>query len=133
MTQIILDTENANIELPESRKNGYSVTRTPLYSDVEMISGRITREFRGFVYETSYQYGYFTDEQKNLILATVEKGIRTPITCGILLQDNTMIFSDFLVTNIQKPKFMWGQSKDGSVSPLWMDFSFTMREVNPSD
>lgn len=133
MTQIILDSTGANIQLPESRKKNYTVTPVPLYSDVEMISGRLTREYRGTVYEVEYQYGYLEDALKNKIAEICEKGQKKPITCGILLQTNEMIFSSFLITQYNPPQFVWGTDLKGNAVPIWTDLSFTMREVRPHD
>lgn len=148
MTQLILDTTGYNIQLPESQNGGYVVDYQPLSVDVEMITGRVVRELRGSVWVVSYQYGYFDDATKNSVIAAVEKGRRQAIKCGFLPPDSTGAFkySDFIVTSFTYPKFMWsrkvmgkviddeGQEIDGYVpTPMWGDFSVTLREVKPSD
>lgn len=127
MTQLVID----GVVLPESKKKGYSADLIPLSVDVEMVSGRITRELRGNVWSIRYQYGYFSDDLKNQVLAACEKGKKTPIACGFLPQESAgaLSFSEFFVTNLQRPVFMW--SNDGK--PMWADFSVELREVNPHD
>lgn len=135
MVQLILDVGGANIELPESRKGGYTAALVPLSEYVQMISGRMVAELRGNVWEVSYQYGYFNDEMKNKVLAAAEKGRTTPITCGFLPPDSTaaLTYSRFFVTDFTYPKFMWSRNVDGNPVPLWGDFSLILREVDPHD
>lgn len=135
MTQLILDTTGYNIVLPESIEDGYIVTRSPLYVDVQMITGRLVRELRGYVWKISYQYGYFTDEMKNNIIAACEKGQSTPINCGFLTQESAdkLQYSDFFVTSFTRPKFMWSRTENEEIIPMWADFNFELQEVKPSD
>ena len=134
MTQLILDTDGYNISLPESRKDGYHAERSPLSQDVEMVTGRIVRELRGNVWIIRYQYGYFSDTEKNKLIAVAEKGKSQAITCGFLPPESSgeLTYSEFLVTNFQYPKFMWSTTGT-SPKPIWGDFSVELREVNPSD
>lgn len=135
MDQLILDTAGYAVAMPESRKGGYTASLTPLSEDVEMISGRLVRELRGNVWTVNYQYGYFSDEMKRLVIAACEKGGREPIVCDFLKPDSGGVLSTstFWVTKFKYPKFMWGRNdKDGPV-PLWGDFSLALREVRPSD
>lgn len=131
MTQLILDIEENNVQLPESKRGGYTVTKEPLTSAVQMISGRTVREVRGDVYVISYQYGYLSEEMKNRFLAACDKGVRTPILCSFLPQDSTEALTTdyFWVTEATRPHFMW--SKDGK--PLWGNFAVTLRGVRPID
>lgn len=141
MTQLILDTNGLNIVLPESKKNGYTANKQPLYVDVQMVTGRLVRELRGNVWVVSYQYGFFDDDTKNRLIEVCEKGQREPITCGFLPPKsvNELQYSEFLVTDFQTPKFMWSRhetSPDGKTDvpvPVWVDFAVTLREVNPND
>lgn len=126
MTQLILD----GFVLPESKKNGYKAILSSLYTDVEMISGRTVREFRGHIWEISYQYGFFSDEDKTKFISIVKNGISNPIRCGFLTPNSSNLnFSDFLVTDITYPKFFW--SSNGI--PMWGDFEIELKEVNPHD
>ena len=127
MTQLILD----GITLPESVKGGYAAVKEPLSKNVEMVSGRMVREMRGNVWRISYQYGYFSDELKNQILAACERGKSQPITCGFLPQESAgeLTYSEFFVISVTRPKFMW--STNGK--PMWGDFSVELREVRPHD
>lgn len=131
MTQLILDTLEYNISLPESKKGGYTATLQPLSVDVEMVTGRMVRELRGNVWVVTYQYGFFDDALKSKVLFAIEKGKRQSIQCGFLPpnSEDVLTYSDFIVTNFSYPIFMW--STDGK--PLWADFSFELREVKPSD
>lgn len=127
MTQLIID----SVQLPESQKGGYTVTKEPLSRNVEMISGRMVRELRGNIWQISYQYGYFSDELKNQVLAACEKGKMQPITCGFLPQESAeeLSYSDFFVTSVTRPKFMWSSND----KPMWGDFAVELREVRPHD
>lgn len=137
MTTLILDTDGLDIQLPESRKGGYTAVLAPLSVDVEMITGRLVRELRGNVWEINYQYGYFDEEMKTLVIAACEKGRREPITCGFLPpKSNDFLYSRFWVMDLQYPKFMWSTHLlgDGELPrPLWGDFAVSLREVRPSD
>lgn len=134
MTQLILDTTDINLALPESRKGGYQCIPKPLFVDTEMASGRLTRELRGSVYVLSYQYGYLTDEQKDDFISACEKGYREVIPCMFLAQNESeLITSDFLVTKYTPPKFMWSKTSNGNDVPLWGDFRVELREVEPHD
>lgn len=126
MRQLVFD----GIEMPESIKSGYAAWKDILEVQVEMISGRLVKEVRGSVWRIRYQYGFFNDADKSAVLASAEKGRRTPITCVFLPPDsNEYLSGEFFVTSIQYPTFMW--SRDGS--PLWADFAVELREVKPHD
>lgn len=135
MVQLILDTDGTNIELPESKKGGYTAKLTTLAEYIEMISGRMVAELRGNVWEISYQYGYFTDEMKNKVISAVKKGQITPIQCGFLPPDSVaaLTYSRFFVKEFTYPKFMWSRNDGGEPIPVWGDFSLTLREVEPHD
>lgn len=133
MTQLTLDAPDIALALPESRKGGYSCTTKPLFTDVEMASGRLTRELRGYIYTLSYQYGYLDDEGREKFIAACEKGWREPIECIFLTQSNEEMSSFFLVTDFTFPKFMWSRTASGETVPLWGDFRVTLREVDPHD
>ncbi len=128
MTQLILDSGGYSIRLPESIKKGYTAYEEDLSEDITMISGRMVRELRGVVWRIEYQYGYFSEEEKNRVISACRKGRQQPITCAFLPPDSdSMIVSKFFVTSFPSPRFMW--SADGK--PLWADFSIQLREVNP--
>lgn len=140
MTQLILDSNGAAVQLPESKKGGYTAQESELSVDVEMVSGRTVREVRGAVWVLSYQYGYLTTEQKDKVLAACQKGARGTIQCGFLTQesnDGALQYSDFIVTSFTRPKFMWSRiiSADGEETtiPMWADFKVDLREVRPHD
>lgn len=137
MTTLILDVAGYNIPLPESRKGGYYPRLEPLSVDVEMISGRLTRELRGNVWWIDYKYGYFDEETKNTVIMACEKGKRAPIECTFLSQNgNEMLTRTFWVMNFQYPTFYWGKAVRGEREtkvPMWGDFAISLREVKPSD
>lgn len=139
MTQLILDTEGYNISLPESRKGRYTAELRPLSVDVEMVTGRMVRELRGNVWYITYQYGFFTDNEKNNLISACRKGQRQSIRCGFLPPDSSgaLTYSNFLVTSFTYPKFMWSRMVDNTGTivqvPMWGDFSMEIREVSPSD
>lgn len=136
MIQLILDTEEHDLNMPESRKGGYSIQEHPLMQNGQMISGRMTREYRGDAWVISHQYGYFDEEQKKKFIAVCEKGMRQSIVCAFLTPDESaMQTSLFLVTDYRRPKFMWskvttenGEEKD---VPVWGDYYVELREVKP--
>lgn len=139
MTQLILDTDGYNLSLPESKRGGYSVERRPLSVDVEMVTGRMVRELRGNVWYVSYQYGFFSDSEKNDLIAVCRKGQGQSIRCGFLPPESSeaLTYSDFLVVSFSYPKFMWsrmtGEGENITSVPMWGDFSLELREVRPSD
>lgn len=134
MTQLILDTAGYNIILPETRKGGYQITEEELSVELEMIAGNIVKELRGDVWRINYQYGYFGEQDKNKLLAACKKGKKTPITCAFLIPTASQLqVSDFFVTAVTPPRFMWSTSQNGILAPVWGDFSFELREVRAHD
>lgn len=131
MTQLIID----GVVLPESKGGTYTAQKQPLYTEVQMASGRLVRELRGSAWVITYQYGFFNDQMKNSVIAACEKGINTPIRCGFLQQESAgeLTYSDFFVTSFSRPKFMWSRQAKGNTVPLWGDFVLELREVRPSD
>ena len=127
MVQLIFN----GMVLPESIKGGYSIRSVPLSVDVEMASGLTVRELRGNVWEISYQFGYFNDEDKNRFIQNCELGKSQPIVCGFLVpeSDGGLRSSSFWVMDYKNPTFGW--SRQGN--PIWADFSVSLREVRPHD
>lgn len=136
MVQLIID----GVEMPESQHGGYQVGKTELSVDIVMISGRLTREVRGNVWQIEYQYGWFDDTMMAAVLAACEKGLREPITVGFLPPGSAgeeLTYSEFLVTDLKRPTFYWSRITDDTpevpiASGVWGDFSVTLREVSPS-
>ena len=137
MTQLILDVDGYNVALPESRDGGYTVQKESLSVEIQMITGRIVREVRGSVWAITYQYGYLDQETKDGLIAACEKGRDEPIVCGFLPQNSmgALSYSSFFVTEFTRPKFMWakenGAGEEAVATPLWADFSVSLREVRP--
>ena len=136
MIQLILDTSENNVVLPESRNGGYTVKEETLSEDIQMISGRTVREYRGKVWVASYQYGYFNDSDMQRVIAACEKGMQQSILCSVLTHENSdLITTNFIVTSFERPKFMWSrivtESGEEKTVPMWADFSVSLREVQP--
>lgn len=131
MVQLILDVGGYEITLPESRSGGYTVSKEPLETTVQMISGRTVREVRGNVWNISYQYGFFKQADLQRLMEVCDKGIREPITCSFLPQESAeeMETARFWVESYDRPKFMW--SREGQ--PLWADFSIRLQGVTAVD
>lgn len=138
MTQLILDVGGADLQLPETKKQAYDARKEHLYQDVTMISGRLTREYKNYVWSVSYQYGFFSDLDRNAFLGACEKGTGQGILCSFLdPKTNEMKTKTFLVTSYTEPKFMWSrkvvQGDEYVTTPLWGNYSVSLREVKPSD
>lgn len=136
MIQLILDTSDNNVVLPESKNGGYTVKEETLSEDIQMISGRTVREYRGKVWSLSYQYGYFNDADMKRVISACEKGMQKSIACAFRTHESDgLISSVFIVTSFNRPKFMWSRivTKDGEEKsvPMWADFSVNLREVKP--
>ena len=136
MIQLILDTSDNNVVLPESKKGGYTVKEETLSEDIQMISGRTVREYRGKVWSLSYQYGYFNDADMKRVISACEKGMQKSIACAFRTHESDdLISSVFIVTSFNRPKFMWSrivtQSGEEKPVPMWADFSVSLREVKP--
>jgi len=132
MTQLVLDVGGYSVGLPESLKGGYLVREETLHEQVEMISGRTVREYRGKVWIISYQFGYFHEEDVKRVVAACEKGMSQSILCSFMTHDNYELqTTSFIVTSFTRPKFMWSRDVGGRTVPLWGDFSVELREVRP--
>ena len=136
MIQMILDVGGYAIPMPESQKGGYTIKEETLSESIQMISGRTVREYRGKVWVASYQYGYFSDSDMQRVIAACEKGMKQSITCTFLVHGSSELkTSKFIVTNYNRPKFMWSRMEAGDGTepaiPLWADYSVTLREVKP--
>ena len=133
MTQLILDTGNEGITLPEVIKGAYKPRKEDLGETVTMISGRMVKELRGRVWRISYARGWFDDIEKDKVIAACERGREQPITCQFLPPNGTeFITSKFFVTDFTYPVFQW--STEGETpKPLWVNFAVELREVKPHD
>lgn len=131
VTQLILDVGGYNVQMPETRKGAYYPRKEEDSVLIKMISTRLVKEWRGTSWRISYQYGYFSEEDKNRVIAACEKGRRQPIVCGFLPQESTgeLTYSKFFVESFQRPKFMWSRASEDKAVPLWGDFSVELVEV----
>ena len=133
MTQLILDTSNDGIYLPEVIKGAYKPRKEDLGETVTMISGRMVKELRGRVWRISYSRGWFDDTTKNRVLAACERGRQEPITCQFLSPtESDLLTSEFFVVDMQYPTFQWSMEGETPV-PMWVNFGVELREVKPHD
>lgn len=133
--QLILDVGEYAILLPESKYGGYEAYEETLSIDLTMLPGNMVKEIRGSVWHVNYQYGYFSEDMKNNILAACRKGQKEPIICAFLPPDgNELVNAEFFVTGMSTPKFQWSApDRNGVSQPIWADFSVQLREVEPHD
>lgn len=130
MIQLIIDTAENGITLPEVIRGGYRAWKEDLSVETVMISGRMTKELRGRVWRVKYDRGYLDDTMKDAVISACEKGRETPITCQFLPPNSAELLTrQFFVTAFQYPTFQWSMES----TPLWVNFSMELREVKPSD
>lgn len=122
MIQLIID----GITLPEISKNRYSSAPKKLGQSIEMISGRLIQEVRGYVQVIQAQYSYI-DKDLWVNLAPVLRSKKSfPV---VYLPDDAaeMKTGTFVVTSLTDPTFSF--SADGVA--YWTGLGFTLREVKP--
>lgn len=124
MTQLIIE----DIELPESRWDGYSAYEEVLSVKVEMISTRITEEIRGKVWKISRSFDYLTNSMYRRLMKLLRSGAVLNV---VFLPDDEVVLKTgrFVVEKISPPSYAF--SRDGV--PLWHNFSFTLREERGHD
>lgn len=128
MTQLILDMDNSNISLPESRDGGYIINEEPLTEDVEMISGRIVKEVRGLVWVIEYSLDFFDGDDMDMetVIRTCKRGLTHSFECAFLAPEtNTLSVSTFFVSEFERPQFFWSVNGE----PIWRGLKFSLREV----
>lgn len=136
MTQLILDVGGQALAMPESKKGGYDIQEEELFQDVDMISRRRTREYRGRVWVISHQYGYLNDADMERFILACQAGTSGSILCSFLPQGATELQTAlFYVTAYRKPKFMWSrvvtEYGEEVAKPVWGDYYVELREVKP--
>ena len=136
MTQLILDVGGQALAMPESKKGGYDIQEEELFQDVDMISKRRTREYRGRVWVISHQYGYLNDADMERFILACQAGSSGSILCSFLPQGATELQTAlFYVTAYRKPKFMWSrvvtEYGEEVAKPVWGDYYVELREVKP--
>ena len=124
MTQLILE----NVYLPETRFDQYKAYPETLSQQVDMISGRRVMEVRGDVWKIEYSIEYVENDLVRQILAILRQQNKFTVN---FLPDNSdeMLTSEFLLESMNSPTFV--SSYFGT--PIWHNFSFTLREVKPHD
>ena len=124
MIQLIIN----DIALPEISNNGFRSAPQELSQSIEMISGRMVKEIRGYVQVIQAQYSYI-DKDLWARLAPVLRS-KNSMQVAYLPDDGTeLVTGTFLVTSITDPTFSFSA---GGV-PYWTGLSFTFREVKPHD
>lgn len=123
MTQLIL---NNSIYLPETSQDKYRCYPSSLSTRLEMISGRMVEEVRGWVQMIEYEYDYMGNDLMRQVLSVLRSGTSFPVA---YLPDggDSLIVSTFLTEDFPTPTFAF--SKAGK--PYWHNVQFTLREVRP--
>lgn len=122
MTQLIID----NIVLPQTSNDRYQCYPVELSETVEMISGRIVKEVRGWSRVIEYSYDCLDPATWRTLAAALRAGTALAVdylpdtAAGTALQSGT-----FIVTNLQNPTFAFS---DGGL-PVWRNIAFSLREV----
>lgn len=124
MQQLIID----NIYLPEVKAEKYKAYEMPLTQDVEMISGRMVKEYRGRVWVIEYNADFIRNDMLRSIMAVLRGDASFTVT---FLPDNsdTMETSTFITESITPPAFEF----DRYGNPYWDGLAFSLREVRPHD
>lgn len=122
MTQIIL----GGIPLPEASFDKYSCWEEELAVQIEMISGRMVTEVRGWIWKATWSYDSLDNETTRRVLAVLRSGKSIQ---AAVLPDNSdeMVVSLFLVERLTPPSYL---CEDGG-RPSWHGLGFTLREVEP--
>lgn len=124
MQQLILN----SIYLPEVKAEKYRCYESTLSQDVEMISGRVVKEFRGHVWIIEYTADYLNNALLRQVMQTLRGG--ASFECAFLPDNSsTMETGTFITTSINDPAFAF----DRYGIPYWTGLSFTLREVAPHD
>lgn len=122
MTQLIID----SIALPEVSKNRYRCAPQELSQNLEMISGRVVKEVRGYVQVIQVQYSYLDKDLWSSLAPVLRSGRSFPV--AYLPDDGTdLVSGTFIVTSMTDPTFSF--SANGV--PYWTGLSFSLREVKP--
>ena len=122
MQQLIID----GIYLPEVKQGKYKAYEGILTQDLEMISGRVVKEYRGAVWIIEYEADFI----RNTLLRNIMNVLRGTSSFTVaFLPDNSssMESSTFITTGISDPSFQF----DRYGEPFWDGLSFTLREVSP--
>ena len=122
MIQLIID----GITLPEVSQNRYSSAPKKLGQNVEMISGRLVQEVRGYVQVIRAQYSYIDKDLWTSLSQVLRSKESFPV---VYLPDDgaEMKTGTFVVTSLTDPTFSFSA---GGV-PYWTGLAFTLREVKP--
>ena len=122
MQQLII----SGIYLPEVKKGQYRSYESVLTQDLEMISGRMVKEYRGKVQMIEYSANYIPNALLRQIM-TVLRGSQSFEVAYLPDDYSAMVSSTFLTVSISDPVFQF----DRYGLPYWDGLSFTLREVFP--
>lgn len=127
MTQLIID----GITMPEVSKNKYKAEEVPLSVITEMISGRVTIEERGKVWQITSSYQHLYDPDGTILPSLLNKLRSSRPFLVTFLPDNgtELISSTFIVTSLTSPSMNFSA---GGIA-YWTGLAFTIREEEPHD
>lgn len=127
MTQLIID----GITMPEVSKNKYKAEEVPLSVITEMISGRVTIEERGKVWQITSSYQHLYDPDGTILPSLLNKLRSSRPFLATFLPDNgtELISSTFIVTSLTSPSMSFSA---GGIA-YWTGLAFTLREEEPHD
>ena len=126
MTQLIVN----NVVLPQTSNDRYQCYSSELGETVEMISGRIVKEVRGWARIIEYSYDYLEPDTWRALAAALRSGGALHVDYLPDTADSTGLQTGtFVVTSLQNPTFAFS---DGGRA-IWHNISFKLREVEPSD
>ena len=123
MTQLILD----GVYMPQRSNGAYACWEAELSQQVEMISGRAVKEYRGKVWRASASYDYLDQETYTAALAVLRRG--KAFSANVLPDNGTdsMVSSTFIVESLTPATF--GFTDKGKA--VWRGLAFQIREVKP--
>ena len=122
LQQLIID----GIYLPEVKTGKYRAYEAPLTQELEMISGKMVKEYRGVVWIIEYEADYLTNAELRPLLNVLRGASSFNVT---FLPDNAsgMESGTFITTGITDPAFRFDRYGEA----YWDGLSFTLREVAP--
>lgn len=123
MVQLII---NGDIQLPKTSHDRYKCYEAPLKQKVEMISGRVVFEVRGYVQKIEYSYDYMGNDLCRKVLSVL-RGRQEFSVVYLPDSGDEMQTGVFVCENLTEPTFAFSRSG----KPYWHNLAFTLREVSP--
>ena len=122
MTQLIIN----DIVLPQTSSDRYQCYPVELSETVEMISGRIVKEVRGWSRVIEYSYDCLDPAVWRTLAAALRSGAALAVDyLPDTAADTELQSGTFIVTSLQNPTFAFS---DGGL-PVWHNIAFSLREV----